>query len=292
MAAPETSTARAQNWLLCGIPRAGSSLCCRLAGKVPNLVALSEPIARDRSQSAHGADAAVGLIESFVAETRTRALASGRVPTIHVEGRLDDDLVEPASPGLARLRRSRGTQGEIRVSSPLAAGFTLLVKHNALFAALLSSLTGRFECLALIRNPVAVLASWQTVDLPIGRGRIPAAEQFDKQLKAHLDRERDVLRRQMTVLNWFFGQFRAHLPAHRVIRYEDVVQSGGAVLFQALGSREMPTERLANRNDGAAYSAADPPRLLAALLDEPGAWRRFYTSTDCMAVADAIGSKA
>lgn len=68
MTAPERSTARAQTWLLSGTPRAGSSLCCRLAGNLPNLVAPSEPIARERSQAAHGTLAAVGLIESFVAD--------------------------------------------------------------------------------------------------------------------------------------------------------------------------------------------------------------------------------
>ena len=282
---------QAQTWLLSGIPRAGSSLCCRLAGKLPNLVALSEPIARERSQAAQGADAAVEVIESFVAETREHALTSGRVPTVHVDGGLDDDLVEPTSPALGRLRRSRGTRGEITVSGPLTAGFTLLIKHNALFAALLSSLTGRFECLGLIRNPVAVLASWQTVDLPVARGRIPAAEQFDAALKVALHREPDVLRRQATALNWFFGQFRAHLPAHRVIRYEDLVRTGGAILFRALGHREMPTEPLASRNDSPVYATADPTRLLEALLEAPGPWRRFYTPTDCIDAARAIGSR-
>ena len=83
-----------RTWLLTGIPRSGSSLCCRLAAKLPGVVGLSEPIGRDLSSSAADAETACRLIERFVESTRARAIAEGIVPTVHVHGQLDDDRVE------------------------------------------------------------------------------------------------------------------------------------------------------------------------------------------------------
>ena len=279
-----------RTWLLTGIPRSGSSLCCRLADKLPGIVGLSEPIGRDLSAAAGDAASACTLVGRFVEGTRARAIAEGVVPTVHVDGRLDDDRVDGEA-GEDGLRRRRGEQGEIAVAAPLTPDFGLLIKHNALFAALLPHLATRFDCLAIVRNPLAVLASWQTVDLPVGRGRIPAGEQFDDGLRATLDAEPDRLRRQLAVLSWFFRQYDAHLDARQVIRYEELIDSGGGVLYQAMGVAEAPLEALVSRNDNAAYADADTERLLRALLDWGGAWSAFYATSELTAVAEAMSAR-
>lgn len=276
-----------RTWLLSGIPRSGTSLCCRLAGRLPDFVALSEPIGRGDSGKASSADAACALIEDFVARTRTRALEEGYAPTVHVDGRLDDDRVARTAAAGGR-REHRGERGDVALGGELTPAFRLLVKHNALFAALLARLSRSFPCVAVIRNPVAVLASWQTVDLPVGRGRIPAGEQFDAGLRADLDREPDVLRRQVRVLNWFFGQYGRHVPARRILRYEDLVETGGVALYRILGHAGIAPERLVSRNDNAVYDGSGVERLAAALLDTGGAWESFYAASDCEAAADAI----
>ena len=279
-----------RTWLLTGIPRSGSSLCCRLAGKLSGVVGLSEPINRDLSSSATDAETACGLIERFVESTRARAIAEGIVPTVHVHGQLDDDRVEGEA-GDDGLRRRRGEQGEIALATALAPDFGLLIKHNALFAALLPHLAPRFDCLAIVRNPLAILASWQTVDLPVARGRIPAGEQFDPGLRASLDAEPDLLRRQVGILNWFFQQYDAYLDARKVIRYEDLIATGGRVLYQALGDAQAPPEALASRNDNVAYDAVDVGRLLQALLERGGAWSGFYAASELAAVAEAMPAR-
>ena len=286
----ETVDQRSQTWLLAGIPRSGSSLCCRLADKLPGFVGLSEPIGRDLSSSAADAETACRLIERFVEHTRARAISEGIVPTVQVDGRLDDDRVEGEA-GDDGLRRQRGEQGEIALATALAPDFGLLIKHNALFAALLPHLAARFDCLAIVRNPLAVLASWQTVDLPVARGRIPAGEQFDDVLRAALDAEPDVLRRQVEVLNWFFQQYDTYLDAGKVIRYEDLIDTGGRVLYQALGDLQASPEALVSRNDNTAYDAVDFERLLEALLERGGAWAEFYAASELAAVADAMSAR-
>ena len=276
-----------RTWLLSGVPRSGTSLCCRLAGDLPDTVALSEPIRRKAfggMDTPHGACARIG---DFAGQARARILAERRASSVQVDGRLDDNRTASRQTD-AGLRRLTGEWGEIAIDKPLSARFTLLIKHNALFAALLPRLTESFSCLALVRNPLSVLASWQTVDLPVHRGRIPAGEELDGDLHRALEQEPEVLRRQLIVLDWFFGQFHAHLDPENVIRYEDVVESGGVALFRRLGHARARPAELMSRNDSALYDEAMIDTLLKALLDGGGCWTRFYGREDCERVADGI----
>ena len=285
---PEAACPDSRNWLLTGIPRAGTSLCCRLAGQLSNTVALSEPIKGNIFADTEDPAVACMRISRFMAQTRQRILAEGRAESVHVQGHLDDNMVAATALD-AGLRRQRTQHGDIRIDKPLTPDFTLLVKHNALFAALLPRLTPRFACIGVVRNPVAALASWQTVNLPVHQGRVPVGERFAPDLGAALADQSDVLQRQIIVLNWFFRQYERHLPPPRIVRYEDVATTSGAALYRALGnqSSEQPGEILASRNANAAYGG-NAEHLLTALQRDDGAWRRFYTLEDCERTALAI----
>ncbi|MDD9984605.1 MAG: hypothetical protein OXU81_25135 [Gammaproteobacteria bacterium] len=276
-----------RTWLLSGVPRSGTSLCCRLAGGLPDTVALSEPIRRKAFGGMETPRGACARIGDFIEETRARILVERRASSVQVDGRLDDNRVASRHTD-AGLRRLRGEWGEIAIDKPLSADFTLLIKHNALFAALLPRLTESFSCLALVRNPLSVLASWQTVDLPVHRGRIPAGEELDGGLHRALEREPEVLARQLVVLDWFFGRFHSRLNPANIIRYEDVVEGGGVALFRRLGHAGARPAELTSRNHSALYDAAMVDTLLGALLDRGGHWTRFYTREDCERVADGI----
>ena len=202
---------RSRTWLLTGVPRSGTSLACRLAGELPDTVALSEPVRRKAFGGMETPRVACARIGGFAEQARERILAERRASSIQVMGRLDDNRTASTHTA-AGLRRLSSGWGEIAIDKPLSARFTLLIKHNALFAALLPRLAESFGCLALVRNPLSVLASWQTVDLPVHRGRIPAGEELDRRLFLALEREPNVLQRQIIVLDWFFAQYRAHLP--------------------------------------------------------------------------------
>lgn len=263
-------------------------MCCRLAGQLPNAVALSEPIDNAVFHDTFDAGVAAERVFAFVAEARKRILEEGVAPSVLVDGRVDDQMV---AAGGGVPRRPQGERGLLCIAKPLDSRFLLVVKHNALFAALLEGLTPRLPCLALVRNPLAVLASWETVDLPVHRGRVPAAERFAPALCAALDGEQDVLRRRVLVLDWFFSRYRDALPKERILRYEDVVQSGAEVLQRSLGvTAAAPAAKLTNQNANALYRDVAPGPLLSALLSAGGAWREFYTAEDCRAAADSLQS--
>src|SRR5690606_38692646 len=141
-------------------------------------------------------------------------LAEGIAWSQQVDGQVPDNpFVSEA--GADGRRRHQVTRGLIRPGKPLSDAFTLVVKHNAAFTALLPALAERFDTWAIVRNPLAVLASWYSVELPVTQGRLPAGERLDPALAATLDAEPDVVSRQLRILDWLFSRYAAALPRER-----------------------------------------------------------------------------
>ena len=279
---------RRRTWLLTGLPRSGSSLCCRLAGEAPDTVALTEPIGEGLMDLADP-NAAAARIEGFAREARARILREGLAPSLQVDGALVDDLVSTTP--TAGLRQARSRREDLRIVGPLSQGFRLVIKHNALFAALLGRLGRRFPCIGLVRNPVAVLASWRSVNLAVHEGRLPVGERLDPRLARALAAEPGVLARQVIIVDWFFQQFTAHLPARRIVRYEDVVATGGGALHRALGAAAPGDATLASRNANPLYDGAGITDVLAALKAGRRAWAGFYGMEDCERLAADLAAR-
>ena len=94
-------------------------------------------------------ESASARIRDFAEETRERVRSERCAPSVQFEGRLDDNQTASRLTD-AGLRRLRGGWGEMAVGKPLSDRFGLLIKHNALFAALLPRLVESFACLAIV----------------------------------------------------------------------------------------------------------------------------------------------
>lgn len=272
--------------LLTGVPGSGTSLCCRLAGRLPGVVVLNEPMDAHALDRVRTPEAATAVVRAFVHGTRAGLRADGRAPSVRVDGGLNDEWAA-AAPSAGGLRTPPRGVDETRLARPLPADFLLVVKHDTLFAALLKGLSGSFPVLAVVRNPVAMLASWDTVDLPVRRGRVPMGERFDRDLARVLDAQPDVLRRRIHLLSWFFARYRSHVPAPRVLRYEDIVAQGGRPLFAALGFPDAPAEPLEGQDANPLYAGADAGAMPAAVR-VAHCWAPWYSPADLRAAADAI----
>ena len=203
--------------LLTGMPRSGTTLACAMLNEKPDTVALVEPMAL----VPHGNQTrALGEVEYFVAQTRENLLSSGAAPSKHIGGRIPENtVVQPPKPGL--LRRAAEEHGELQFGKSLTPDFCLVIKHPAFFTAIAAPLVARYPFYAIVRDPLAVFASWQTVDMPVNRGRMPMAEASDATLAAHLATTDGVLARQVIILEWLLTIY-ATLP-DCVLRYEDIV---------------------------------------------------------------------
>lgn len=266
--------------VLTGVPRSGTTLCCQLVGRAADTVALFEPMEVDTLPQAR--IAAVAAIAGFFEASRDSLRDEGWAWSQQVGGTVPDN---PFGEGLQPdgSRRREAERGRIAAGKPLTQRFTLAIKHNAAFAALLPELSLRFEAVAFVRNPMAVLASWQSVDLPVSRGRLPAGERLDPALAARLDAEPDATARQLAIVDWFFSRYAEHLPSERVLAYEDVVAGDGAALGAALGLA-LPRTPLRGRNANRMYRRDACAKLAERLLRDRGAWRRWYGDRDVEAV--------
>lgn len=249
--------------LLTGIPRSGTTLVCALLNEFPDCLALAEPLkldcGGDRSQ-------AVSMIEEFLANSRRQALAEGIVVSKHVGGHVPDNWVEPPEQAQG-LRKVLEVHGPIGVGKKLSPDFHLFVKHPAEFSALAAPLLERGHDLwAIIRHPLMVLAAWQTVDMPVNRGRMPMAEVFLPALAALQDGEPDRLKRQINLLRWLLETY-ATLPSGRIIRYEDLLAAPEDTLARLTAKAARPERNLHSLDPAARYRGVDFASLARAALD-------------------------
>lgn len=213
--------------LITGIPRSGTTLCCKLLNQRADVVALHEPIIIPKSFTK---TEALHSIEEQIAQFEY-SIEQG-LPFAHGDkgGLTTDNYV-----GLNfknGLRQVSIRQGEVQLPALDKNSYSLIIKQNALFTALIPALSLQFSMTCIVRNPVDVLLSWLTVDLPVNRGHIPAGERFDVKLKSSLQGE-ECLSRQLIIYQWFMTRFfSSGLP---VVRYEDVISSDGAILDEILG---------------------------------------------------------
>lgn len=190
-----------------------------LLNKQANTIALAEPFVLNRQADRQRAvDDIIGLMRDF----RSHALAGAPLPTKHVGGSIPDNWVEPPHQN-AQLRRVFEERGDLQFDKALSPDFTLVVKHPAEFTALADLLVEHFPLFAIVRDPLAVLAAWQTVSMPINRGRMPMMECFaPHDLQGQLDRTEDTLARQIVLLEFQLTTYLA-LGRDKIIRYEDMV---------------------------------------------------------------------
>lgn len=285
--------------LLTGLSRGGTTLACELLNRLPDVCALDEPMdpnrliraaARNGGRSLDSTSIRVG-IERFAAEQRRSILDRGMALTLHVDGRVlgarvsderDDDGV--------RIRMA--TRGEIPLEIPAAADFTLVIKHPVAFTALLPMLVTRFAVFAIVRNPLAVLASWESVPFLQREGRLGLLPAVAPEIALRLDSVEDRLERQLTLLSWFFETYASMLPRSRVIRYEDIVATGGAALAPIAPSAGGLKRSLQSRNTAAIYDRAHMRDMGRLLLERDGAHWLFYTPEEVRELMTVAGVAA
>lgn len=271
--------------LLTGVPRGGTTLACHLLGQSGDCVALFEPM--DVMGLPVAPAAAVEMIDAFAQAARVQLLREGRAPSKQRDGTVPDNPFAGRD-GSGR-RQLQATPGELRLDAPPAPDFMLAIKHNAAFTALLPVLAEGRDLLAIVRNPLAVLASWQTVPLPVNDGRLPAGERFDASLATALDNEPDRIARQLLILDWFFGRFATSLPGERVLRYEDIVASGGERLFAA-AAVSGTVVALEPRNASPIYRDLPVAALCERLCERDGTWSGWYSRDDLRSLAARMQS--
>jgi hypothetical protein len=265
-----------RNALITGLPRSGTFLVCSLLNSLPNSVALAEPM--DVSLFlANNDDHNQRLIDDFFASQRLSILTESTAAGKCVGGRTPTN---PVGDELVDGVRSYVLDGSSMVVDNLdGEGFDLYLKHPVIFTALLPWLADHFACVAMIRNPLAVLMSWSVAPMPVREGRAPAAERMDPALANQLDAEPDVLARQILLLDCFFRRYAAS-PALQIIRYEDLIATAGRALATFTPAAAGLDAPLQSRNTLELSRNPSASRVAERLLDSDNACWQFYSRAE------------
>lgn len=258
--------------LLTGIPRSGTTLACHVLNLNHQTVALHEPLSPTQLQGTP--NQVVRLILSQLESMRRDLLETGHAISKQADGKI------PMNPvALTTGRRKEVVElGRISVDKSLSENFCLIVKHNALFTALSPLLESQLPLFALVRNPLPVLASWQSVELPVAKGTIPMGERFDPILSKNLRKETDVLAKQLIILSWFFERYR-QFEETRIISYESMIKTDGACLT-AITETKFAVTDLEEQLTNSRVSERMLEKLFLTLLDYPEIYEPFYSAED------------
>ena len=265
--------------VLTGLPRSGTTLACHLLNKLPNTVALTEPISPGKFVDLLPDRGAVaGGIEEFYARMRRMALKDGEVISKHVGGEVPDNSF--GRPDASGERKSVLEKGRIPVGKSLSEDFYLVIKQPGLFTALLSTLAPRLPCYAIIRNPLAVLASRTSLGRSPGRhpnDRLSAVQKYDEDLERRMASvPRGTLEWRLNMMSHSFERFQKDLPEDRIIRYEDIVATGGRALSVVVPTAGELDETLESKNLNPLYDREEMLDLGEKLLASEGAYWDFY----------------
>ena len=244
--------------VLTGLPRSGTTLACRLLNLLPNTVALHEPFLPRFFEGMEG-EAVLEKLGRFCRKTRREIRRDGVAPSKSVGGAIPENAYGSAKPGELRPHSAeKGKEmGKLLVDKDLEGRFFLVVKQPAIFAALLPVLVEGFPCYAIVRNPLSVLASWNSVDHNVREGHSAGAELYDEGLRRELAATDERVGRQLRLLSWWYGRFYETLDEEHIIRYEDVVGSGGGALSVLVPSAKLLDETLESRNLNPLYDRED-----------------------------------
>ncbi len=264
------------NVILTGVPRSGTTLTCHLLNKLPNTVALHEPMDVDVFPKLKDHDGICDEIDRFFGETRRSIITCKTAISKHVNGLVPDNPIGDQR-SKSGLRESIISLGEISIRKELSPDFVLVVKHPAAFTAVLESLIKRFPCYAVIRNPLSVLASWNSTELPVANGHAHNAERLDIDLAQTLERIEDTTDRQLQLLSWFFEKYQKILPEGSILRYEDIITSGGKSLGVIAPEALALNELLECKNRNRLYDTELMRFLQQKLLKTDGAFWQFYS---------------
>ncbi len=217
---------RAKNILITGIPRSGTTLITATLHDIPNCVALGEPAElKQLHKCSTSPEDYAQRVERHLAATRAKIQTGEPLPL-----NFDKGALRVSSNYFKRTATAGGYHAEktyeLRetVIPVMNEAFTLCLKNNAQFTSCLESLVALRDVMivAVVREPLACLFSWRSLNMPISSGKLPAGERFARELRK-VGKLEDALLAQVKILDWFFAAFYRLQERLRVIRYEDFV---------------------------------------------------------------------
>jgi hypothetical protein len=261
------------NLLITGLPRSGTSLLLSLLASGGSLCFSEPPWLKTLRENSENGQQLVDLLEQQISQLRERIANGKAIDMVFKQG--TDQPPDNYFDGNHKLRRSTR---EIRpVLLPTnSSRDRFIIKANALFTANLTQLAAHehWRIKAIVRDPLAVIMSWRSVNIASSHARLKKLEKYDFRLQ-QISQQEPLLKRQVLLLDWYFSQFN-QLPSNDLIYYESLVQSPAHTLQQQLGQNITTATNLVSKNHNQQYDHSEQQKITAALQEYGDALKQHY----------------
>jgi hypothetical protein len=264
-----------RNILITGIPRSGTTLLTALLDYPPVSVAIGEPQGLGAWQKQYANDH-IGFVKKLIeiySDTRDkianrnpikdRVSLNGKPLTNYIENGMD-------------CGRSKSFKITDRLVENVDEDFYLIFKAPVIFTAVLPAILAAksFKVVAIVRNPISTILSWNSVDFPISNGRLPAGELYWTELGKVAAMDCSVLEKQVRIWELFARRYLDYEKEITFLRYEDLVKdpdSASKLLKIPFASIEIK-----NMNDNPIYDNARGSDIKEALTKFSPTARSLY----------------
>jgi hypothetical protein len=273
--------------IVTGVPRGGTSLFLSLVDKHTNALCFSEPewLKEVRETSHTCSQFTEGLGKKI--STLRRRIRKGQAVSIELNNK---------GAGLPDNYYVRNAQGKVINKNKKTFLITLpkdkasavfFIKSNTQMTACLTNLTSSLvrKPICIIRNPLATLLSWRSLNIPVSKGKLAIAFKYDKDSQP-IQTIENLLVRQVKILDWFFKRFRLLRNDIHLLRYEDLITSPNQELLKVPGITlvKRDFERLENLNSNPHYNLNESEAVAHALIKNGTDWKFFYSIEDLNAI--------
>lgn len=260
------------NVIITGVPRSGTTFLCKWITENSTAIALNEPINR-KSFLDHLADITQMLQDEF-AKVRQSIVIDGIAPARVKEGKMIDNAYNIVN-GKRKLQIERQL---IQIKKTVDNDFILMFKHCAEFTNTLAALALSFPTIALVRNPLYLLQSWNTVDIPVSKGKVALSEMFSPELIEELHRENNLLSKQIVILDWYFDKY-INTQDILLLRYENLMTEGVELIKSKLHLDVTPAA-FKNRNTSLLQEKSIIKNYLDKLNQKERSYHKLYKAED------------
>jgi len=260
-----------KNIFITGIPRSGTSLLTFLFSKDSNNICMSEPdfmkkvkrISKNKSE-------VVANLNNEILNIRNQ-IASGNKITMRVtkDNLIPDNYFHRKEHSVEKLR----TTSEFRkvLFNCKDSKNNLIIKNNLLFTSCLECLVGLGDVLAIIRHPLPVLLSWQSLNIPVSKGNAHTGQKYSKSLN-QLPQKSDLLLRQIKIIDWFYLKYKRNNV--NLIKYEDLVLDPHKTLKVWMKNTQLPS--LSSKNQTNRYTTESTELIEKYLENHSELYNEIY----------------
>lgn len=258
-----------KNIILTGPPRSGTTLTCNLLNKLPNVVALHEPM--NLKLFPNKTEGLKNTIE-FFEKMRTMIDEEGFAISKVKDGVIPTNPFEEGESNRSSIVKKE----KFKIEKQLSPNYLLVIKQNAHFTFLLNELSNYLPCYAILRNPLATIASWNSIKAPVSDGNLTVLKGLNPLLFEKLNTISDLFLRQIALYNEIVKNYSL-INEKNIIRYEDLITSSGKVLSTITEVASELQVKLINKNKVNRYNFDQMEMIANKILRDQGAWRDFYT---------------